>query len=96
MFSCSVSLGYSVYTNYKNTARDALITTQLKTALIFDKKVKATNYNIDTITGKIYIFGIAITDDEKKIVINEAKKIYGVKEVIPSIILVEDLSRNKN
>ena len=83
-------------TNYKNTARDALITTQLKTALIFDKKVKATNYNIDTITGKIYIFGIAITDDEKKIVINEAKKIYGVKEVIPSIILVEDLSRNKN
>ena len=83
-------------TNYKNTARDALITTQLKTALIFDKKVKATNYNIDTITGKIYIFGIAITDDEKKIVINEAKKIYGVKEVIPSIILVDDLSRNKN
>ena len=83
-------------TNFKNSAKDALITTQLRTALILGKSIKATNYNIDTINGKIYIFGIAMTQDEKRKVIEEAKGIYSVKEVVPSIILVEDLSRNKN
>ena len=83
-------------TNFKNSAKDALITTQLKTALIFDKTIKATNYNIDTINSKTYIFGISMTNDEKKKVIDEAKEIYGVNEVVPSILLVEELSRNKN
>ena len=83
-------------TNFKNSAKDALITTQLKTAMIFNRNIKSTNYNIDTINSKTYIFGIAITQDEKLKVIEEAKGIYGVKEVVPSIILVEDLSRNKN
>jgi len=83
-------------TNFKNSAKDALITTQLKTAMIFNRNIKATNYNIDTINSKTYIFGIAITQDEKLKVIEEAKGIYGVKEVVPSIILVKDLSRNKN
>ena len=83
-------------TSFKSTAKDVLITSQLRTSLIFNKLVKATNYNIDTINGKIYIFGIAMTEDEKKVVIKEAKEIYNVKEVIPSILLVEDLSRNKN
>ncbi len=83
-------------TDFKNTAKDTLITTQLKTAMIFNKNIKSSNYNLDTINGKIYIFGISITQDEKRQVIEEAKEIYGVKEVIPSIILVEELSRNKN
>ncbi len=83
-------------TNFKNSAKDALITTQLKTAMIFDKNIKASNYNLDTINGKIYIFGIAISEDEKRKVIDEAKEIYSVEEVIPSIILVKELSRNKN
>ncbi len=83
-------------TNFKNSAKDALITTQLRTLLIFNKDIKATNYNIDTIKGKIYIFGISMTKEEKRKVIEEAKGIYGVKEVVPSIILVEELSRNKN
>ena len=83
-------------TNFKSTAKDILITSQLRTALIFNKAIKATNYNIDTINGKTYIFGIAITNDEKKEVIKEADEVYGVKKVIPSIILVEDLSRIKN
>ena len=83
-------------TNFKGTAKDVLITSQLRTALIFNKLIKATNYNIDTINGKTYIFGIAMTSDEKKEVIKEAQEVYGVKEVIPSIILVEELSRNKN
>ena len=83
-------------TNFKNTAKDILITSQLRTAMIFNKSIKASNYNIDTINGKTYIFGISITKDEKKEVINETKNIYGLKEIIPSIILVEDLSRNKN
>ena len=83
-------------TNFKGTAKDILITSQLRTALIFNKSVKAKNYNIDTINGKTYIFGISMTKDEKKAVINETKNIYGLKEVIPSIILVENLSRNKN
>ena len=82
-------------TNFKGTAKDVLITSQLRTALIFNKLIKATNYNIDTINGKTYIFGIAMTDDEKKEVIKEAQEVYGVKQVIPSIILVEELSRNK-
>ena len=82
--------------NFKGTAKDVLITSQLRTALIFNKLIKATNYNIDTIDGKCYIFGIAMTSDEKKEVINEAEKVYGVKKVIPSIILVEELSRFKN
>ena len=83
-------------TNFKSTAKDVLITSQLRTALIFNKLIKATNYNIDTINGKTYIFGIAITSDEKKEVIKEAQEVYGVKKVIPSIILVEELSRTKN
>ncbi len=82
--------------NFKNTAKDMLITSQLKTALVFNKLTKATNYSLDTINGKIYIFGISMNADEKKEVIKEANEIYGVKEVVPSIILVEDLSRNKN
>ena len=83
-------------TNFKNNAKDILITSQLRTALIFNQLVRSTNYNIDTINGKIYIFGIAMTKDEKKEIIKEAQEIYGVKEVIPSIILVSELSRNKN
>ena len=82
--------------NFKSTARDILITSQLRTALIFNKLTKATNYTIDTINGKIYIFGIAMTKKEKEKVISEADQIHGVKDVIPSIYLVEELSRNKN
>ena len=83
-------------TNFKSTAKDILITSQLRTALIFNKKTKARNYTLETVNKKIYIFGIAMDKDEKKEVINETKNIYGLKEIIPSIILVEDLSRNKN
>ena len=83
-------------TNFKSTAKDVLITSQLRTALLFNKLTKSSNYTIDTINGKIYIFGIAMTKDEKKKVISEANEIHGVKEVVPSILLVEDLSRNKN
>ena len=83
-------------TTFKNTAKDILITSQLRTALIFNKLTKATNYTIDTIKGKIYIFGIAMTKDEKEKVISEANQIHGVEEVVPSIYLVEELSRHKN
>ena len=83
-------------TNFKSTAKDILITSQLRTAMIFNKLIKASNYNIDTINGKTYIFGIAMTKEEKTEVINETKNIYGLIEAIPSIILVEDLSRSKN
>ena len=83
-------------TNFKSTAKDILITSQIRTALIFNKNIKASNYNLDTIKGKTYIFGIAMTKDEKKEVIKEAKEIYGVKEIIPSILLINELSRNKN
>ena len=85
-----------VLNNFKSTAKDILITSQLRTAFIFNKSIRASNYNIDTINGKTYIFGISMTKDEKKQVINETQNIYGLKEAIPSIILVEDLSRNKN
>ena len=82
-------------TNFKSTAKDILITSQLRTALIFNKLIKSRNYTLETINTKIYIFGIAEDDNEKKEVIAEAKDIYDVKEVIPTIYLVSELSRNK-
>ena len=72
-----------------------MITSQLRTALIFNKKTKARNYTLETINKNIYIFGIAMDQDEKVQVINEANKIYDVKEVFPSIYLATELSRNK-
>ena len=82
--------------NFKSTAKDILITTQLRTAIIFNKLIKSGNYTLETINKNIYIFGIAMNDDEKEEVIEEAKKIYDVKEIIPTIYLVSELSRNKN
>ena len=81
--------------NFKQTAKDILITSQLRTAWIFNKKTKARNYTLETINKKIYIFGIAMDNDEKKEVLLEAEKIYDVEKVIPSIYLVSELSRNK-
>ena len=81
--------------NFKQSAKDILITTQLRTALIVNKNIKATNYQIDTYKKKIYIYGIAATSDEKKEVINEAKNILDVENVIASIILEEDLRIQK-
>ena len=81
--------------NFKQTAKDILITSQLRTALIFNKKTKSRNYTLETINKKIYIFGIAMDADEKKEVLQEAEKIYDVEKVIPSIYLATELSRNK-
>ena len=83
------------HSNFKSTAKDILITSQLRTALIFNKSIKSRNYTLETINKNIYIFGIAIDDEEKKEVINEASKIYDVEKVIPTIYLVTELSRNK-
>ena len=82
--------------NFKQSAKDLLITSQLRTALILNKKVKATNYQIDTYKKKIYLYGIALTLDEKKQVIDEAKQILDVEDVIASILLVENLRIQKN
>ena len=81
--------------NFKSTAKDILITSQLRTALIFNKKTKSRNYTLETINKKIYIFGIAMDNEEKKEVMSEANKIYDVEKVIPSIYLATELSRNK-
>ena len=81
--------------NFKSTAKDILITSQLRSALILNKKTKARNYTLETINKNIYIFGIAMDKEEKKEVINEANKIYDVENIIPSIYLISELSRNK-
>ena len=81
--------------NFKSTAKDILITSQLRTALILNKKTKARIYTLETINKTIYIFGIAMNQDEKKEVIDEANKIYDVNKVIPSIYLASELSRSK-
>ena len=81
--------------NFKSTAKDILITSQLRSALIFNKKTKARNYTLETINKNIYIFGIAMDKEEKKEVINEANKIYDVEKIIPSIYLAAELSRTK-
>ena len=80
----------------KQSAKDVLITSQLRTALILNKEIKATNYQIDTYKKKIYVYGIALTSDEKELVIKEAKEILDVKDVIASILIVDDLRIQKN
>ena len=82
--------------NFQQSAKDVLITSQLRTALIFNKSVKAKNYKIDTYKKKIYIYGIALSSDEKDIVIKEAKEILDVEDVIASIILIDDLRIKKD
>ena len=81
--------------SFKNFAKDVLVTSQLRTALILNKKVKAANFNIDTINQKTYIFGIAHTEDEKKEIIQEAKQIVDLEELVTSILMVSDLSRQR-
>ena len=81
--------------SFLNVAKDVLITSQLRTALIFNKNVKAANFNIDTINQKTYVFGIAYTEDEKKEIIQEAKQIVDLKEIVTSILMVSDLSRQR-
>ena len=81
--------------NFKQSTKDILITAQLRTALILNKNIKATNYQIDTYKKKIYVYGIATTAEEKNLVISEAKEILDVEDVIASIILVEDLRIQK-
>ena len=82
--------------NFKQSAKDLLITSQLRTAIIVNKNIKATNYQIDTYKNKIYIYGIAITSDEKEELINEAKSISDVEDIIASILLVDNLRVQKN
>ena len=82
--------------NFKTSAKDLLITSQLRTAIIFNKKIKSANYSIDTYKKNIYVYGIATAEDERREVINEAKQILDVEDVIASILLIEDLSRQKN
>ena len=82
--------------DFKQSAKDVLITSQLRTALIFNKNIKATNYQIDTYKKKIYIYGIALTADEKDEVIKEAEEILDVKNVVASIITVADLRIQRN
>ena len=82
--------------NFKQSAKDILITSQLRTALIVNKNIKATNYQIDTYKKKIYVYGIALTSDEKDLVVNEAKEILDVEDVIASILIVDDLRIQKN
>jgi len=77
--------------NFKSSAKDILITSQLRTAMILNKNIKASNYQIDTYKKKIYVYGIALTAEEKDLVISEAKEILDIEDVIASIILVEDL-----
>ena len=81
--------------SFKNTVIDVLITSQLRTALILNKNVKAANFNIDTINQKTYVFGIAHNENEKKEIIQEAKQIVDLEELVTSILMVSDLSRQR-
>ena len=82
--------------NFKQSAKDLLITSQMRTALIFNKNIKATNYQIDTYKKKIYLYGIALSSEEKNEVVKEAEKILDVEGIITSILLVDDLRIQKN
>ena len=82
--------------NFKASAKDVLITSQLRVAMIIDREIKNQNYKVDTYKKKIYIYGIAYSEEERRKVINEAKEVLDVEKVIASILLAEDLSRQKN
>ena len=82
--------------NFKQSAKDLLITSQLRTAIIINKNIKSSNYNIDTYKKKIFIYGIAQNKDERDLVLKEAKQILDVKNVVASILLVEDLRIQKD
>ena len=82
--------------NFKQSAKDTLITSQLRAALMVNKKIKSSNYQIDTYKKNIYIYGIARNKDELEIVVSEANSILDVKKVIASILLVEDLRIQKD
>ena len=82
--------------NFKQAAKDVLITSQLRTAIIANKKIKSANYDIDTYKKIIYVYGISQNEEERAEVINEAKKILDVEDVVTSIFLVEDLRVIKN
>jgi len=81
--------------SFKNIVKDVLITSQLRTALILNQNVKSANFNIDTINQKTYVFGIAYSENEKKEIIQEAKQIVDLKEIVTSILMASDLSRQK-
>tara|TARA_B100000029_G_scaffold23523_1_gene23310 strand:+ start:1809 stop:2348 length:540 start_codon:yes stop_codon:yes gene_type:complete len=82
--------------SFKNIVKDTLITSQLRTAMILNKNIKAANFNIDTINQKTYVFGIAHSEEEKKEILHEAKQIVDLKEIVTSILMISDLSRQKN
>ena len=82
--------------NFQQAAKDILITSQLRAAMIINKKIKSVNYNIDTYKKKIYVYGISQDEEERAEVINEAKQILDVEDVIASILLIEDLRVVKN
>ena len=82
--------------NFKQSAKDLLITSQLRTAIIVNKNIKSSNYNIDTYKKKIFIYGIAQNKNERDLVLKEAKQILDIKNVVASILLVEDLRIQKD
>ena len=81
--------------SFKNTALDILVTSQLRTAFILNKKIKSSNFNIDTINQKTYVFGIASDENEKEEIVQEAKQLVDLKELVTSILFVSDLSRQR-
>ena len=82
--------------NFKQAAKDVMITSQLRTAMITNKKIKSANYDIDTYKKIIYVYGISQNEEERAEVINEAKNVLDVEDVVTSIFLVEDLRVIKN
>ena len=81
--------------NFKRSAKDILITSQIRTAIILNKNINASNFEINTYKKKNYIYGIALTIEEKNLVISEANEILDVEDVIASILLLEDLRIQK-
>ena len=80
---------------FKSKAKDILITSQIRTAIIFNNKITSANYAIDTLNKKVFIYGIATDENERSEVISEAKKVLDAEDVVSSILLISDLSRQK-
>jgi osmotically-inducible protein OsmY len=75
-------------------ARDAWITTQLRTKLLGDRLVSDINYSIETVNGTIYLMGIAQSEAELERVTGHARTIRGVQRVVSHVRLKNDPARS--
>ena len=73
--------------NILNYADDLVISTKVKGKLILNENINSLNYSVETVNKIVYIIGIASNQDERDLVVDTAKEVFGVQEVIDYITI---------